>query len=180
GGDTAEGPRIHQTPQHLWVLPGGTAELRCHPPDHGRVNWYKQNPNGSLNWVHWSWRWPQQDGRHSGTWDPSGSFSLVISPARREDTGVYYCSSSSFYFGNGTRLVVTNATEPTLSILVPVDRGEPSATIPLLCHLRDVPQGWDTVVWEPGGEVTAVTMAAVDESGVLGAWSIAWVSAERW
>lgn len=76
-----------------------------------------------------------------------------------------------------------DATEPELSILVPIDAeepGQPPATIPLLCHLRHLPSGWDTVRWQPGGEVTPVTVAAVDEHGVLSGWSITWVSAERW
>ena len=76
-----------------------------------------------------------------------------------------------------------DATEPKLSILVPVDAeepGQPSASIPLLCHLHDLPLGWDSVRWQPGGEVKPVTAAGMDERGVLSAWSITWVSAERW
>ncbi|KAM6234279.1 uncharacterized protein LJ264_014157 isoform 1-T1 [Porphyrio hochstetteri] len=80
-------------------------------------------------------------------------------------------------------LLLPDATEPQLSILVPVgteEPGQPLATFPLLCHLHDIPAGWDTVRWQPGGEVTPVMAAAVDEHGVLSAWSITWVSAERW
>lgn len=77
----------------------------------------------------------------------------------------------------------SDASEPKLSILVPVDVEEPRqplTSIPLLCHLHDLPPGWDTVRWQPGGEVTPVTAATVDKDGVLSAWSIAWVSAEWW
>lgn len=83
----------------------------------------------------------------------------------------------------GTQFPFSDATEPRLSILVPVDaeeRGQPPASFPLLCHLHDIPAGWDTVRWQPGGDVTPLMAAAVDEHGVLGAWSIAWVPAERW
>lgn len=77
----------------------------------------------------------------------------------------------------------SDASEPKLSILVPVDAEEPRqplASIPLLCHLHDLPPGWDTVHWQPGGEVTPVTAATVDKDGVLSTWSITWVSAEWW
>lgn len=83
----------------------------------------------------------------------------------------------------GTRYPSLDAAEPQLSILVPVEAeepGQPPATIPLLCRLRDPPQGWDTVRWQPGGEETPVTVTATDERGGLSAWSITWVSAERW
>lgn len=77
----------------------------------------------------------------------------------------------------------SDASEPKLSILVPVDVEEPRqplTSIPLLCYLHDLPPGWDTVRWQPGGEVTPVMAATVDKDGVLSAWSIAWVSAEQW
>ncbi|NXV52074.1 TVB5 protein, partial [Uria aalge] len=215
GGASAEGSRVLQSLGQLWVPPGGTAELSCHVSDNRiHVNWYKEKPDGSLHQIYRSSD-SHPKGKYLGKRKKQGDFSLVIGPAQREDSGVYYCSSSisSIFcpsFGNGTRLVVTSerpaghpaagdipgevcatpstcfpsldATEPELSILVPVDVEEPRevpASIPLLCHLRDLPPGWDTVLWQPGGEVTPVTAAAVDEDGVLSAWSITWVPAER-
>ncbi|NXW36674.1 KV3AD protein, partial [Phaetusa simplex] len=189
GGASAERGRLLQSPGQLWVPPGGTAELSCHVLDISiRVDWYKEKPDGSLHWIYQSSNESRPKGKYSGKRTSQRDFSLAISPTQREDSGVYYCSSSissTFYFsfGNGTRLIVTNATEPELSILVPVDVEEPRevpASIPLLCHLRDLPPGWDVVVWQPGGESTPVTAAAMDEDGVLSAWSITWVPAERW
>ncbi|NXN57657.1 KV3AD protein, partial [Rynchops niger] len=189
GGASAEGGRVLQSPGQLWVPPGGTAELSCHVLDISiHVDWYKEKPDGSLHWIYQSSNDSHPKGKYSGKRKKQRDFSLAIGPAQREDSGVYYCSSSissTFYssFGNGTRLVVTNATEPELSILVPIDVEEPRevpASIPLLCHLRDLPMGWDTVLWQPGGEVTPVTAAAVDKDGVLSAWSITWVPAEQW
>ncbi|XP_063213566.1 M1-specific T cell receptor beta chain-like isoform X1 [Chroicocephalus ridibundus] len=189
GGASAEGGRVLQSPGQLWVPPGGTAELSCHVSEISiDVDWYKEKPDGSLHWIYQSSNDSQTKGKYSGKKKEQRDFSLAISPVQREDSGVYYCSSSissTFQpsFGNGTRLVVTNATEPKLSILVPVDVEEPRevpASIPLLCHLRDLPPGWDTVLWQPSGEVTPVTAAAVDEDGVLSAWSITWVPAEQW
>ncbi|XP_049662662.1 uncharacterized protein LOC126041276 [Accipiter gentilis] len=186
GPTSAEGRNIQQSPRQLWVLPGETAELSCRVSDHSQyVNWYKEKPDGSLDWIYRNLNYTSPGRKYSGRSETWGSFSFTISSVQREDSGVYYCSSSNVYtlFGDGTRLVVTNASEPKLSILVPVDVEEPRqplTSIPLLCHLHDLPPGWDTVRWQPGGEVTPVTAATVDKDGVLSAWSITWVSAEWW
>ncbi|XP_050768181.1 M1-specific T cell receptor beta chain-like [Gymnogyps californianus] len=186
GATSAERGRVQQSPRQLWVLPGETAELSCRISDHSQsVNWYKEKLDGSLYWIYQSSNYSSLVGKYSGRKETRGNFSLAIGLAQREDSGVYYCSSPAFHplFGDGTRLVVTDATEPKLSILVPVDAeepGQPSASIPLLCHLHDLPLGWDSVRWQPGGEVTPVTAVGMDERGILSAWSITWVSAERW
>ncbi|XP_029881269.2 uncharacterized protein LOC115345893 [Aquila chrysaetos chrysaetos] len=186
GPTLAEVRHVQQSPGQLWVLPGETAELSCRVLDHSQyVNWYKERPDGSLYWIYRNLNYPSSAGKYSGRSETWGSFSFTISSVQREDSGVYYCSSSNFYtlFGDRTRLVVTNASEPKLSILVPIDAeepGQPLASIPLLCHLHDLPPGWDTVRWQPGGEVTPVTAATVDKHGILSAWSITWVSAKRW
>ncbi|XP_075580727.1 uncharacterized protein LOC142595766 [Pelecanus crispus] len=186
GGVSAEGRRLQQSLGQLWVLPGGTAKLSCRISDHSdNANWYKEKPDGSLYWIYRSSDYSSPSVKYSGRREKRQNFSLTISPTQREDSGVYYCSSSKYYpsFGTGTRLIVTNATEPQLSILVPVDAEEPGhslASIPLLCHLHDLPPGWDTVRWQPTAEETPVLAAALDEHGVLSAWSITWVSAEQW
>ncbi|NXE84319.1 KV5AF protein, partial [Cochlearius cochlearius] len=186
GGASAVGRWVQQSPGQLWALPGTTAELSCCVLDSSRsVNWYKEKPDGSLYWIYWSSDSSSPVGKYAGGRKAGSCFSLTIVPAQREDSGFYYCSSHNFYhsFGNGTRLVVTDATEPQLSILVPVatqEPGQPPARIPLLCHLHDLPPGWDTVRWQPGGGEAPVVAAAVDEHGVLSAWSITWVSAEQW
>ncbi|NWI35139.1 KV5AF protein, partial [Sula dactylatra] len=186
GGASAEGRWVQQSPGQLWARPGEMAKLSCRVLDHSSyVNWYKEKPDGSLSWIYRSSSYSSPGRQYSGRREADCDFSLTISSVQREDSGVYYCSSSDFSprFGNGTRLVVTDAAEPQLSILVPVEAeepGQPPATIPLLCRLRDPPQGWDTVRWQPGGEETPVTVTATDERGGLSAWSITWVSAERW
>ncbi|NXE15199.1 KV5A9 protein, partial [Lophotis ruficrista] len=184
GGASAEGSRLQQSPGQLWVRPGETAKLSCRASGTS-VNWYKEKPNGTLAWIYRSSHYSSLKGKYSGRWEKERNFSLAISDAQRSDSGVYYCSSSYFdaLFGDGTRLVVTNATEPQLSILVPIeaeDHGQPPADIPLLCLLHDLPQGWDAVRWQPGGEVTPLTAGTAGEDGVLSAWSITWVSAQRW
>ncbi|KAM6037797.1 uncharacterized protein LJ206_000082 [Theristicus caerulescens] len=186
GGASAAGRGVQQSPEQLWVLPGQTANLSCRVLEYSSyVNWYKEKPDGSLQWIYQSSRFSSLKGKYSGRMEKENHFFLAISPAQREDSGVYYCSFHTFFpsFGNGTRLVVTDATQPQLSILVPADAeepGQPLATIPLLCRLHDLPPGWDTVRWQPGGQETPVTAAAVDEHGVFSAWSITWVPAEQW
>ncbi|NXK52650.1 KV6A7 protein, partial [Chauna torquata] len=184
GAAFAEEPWVQQSPAQRWLLPGQTAELSCDGVDsrYG-VNWYREKPDGSLRWIYQSSAQSPARGKYSSTMTAQ-VFSLKISAVQREDSGIYYCSSTDLYsrFGNRTRLVVTDATEPKLSILVPVDveeRGQPPDSIPLLCHLYDLPEGWDTVRWHHGGD-TPVAAAAVDRHSVLSAWSLTWVSAERW
>ncbi|NXT93378.1 KV5AF protein, partial [Anhinga rufa] len=214
GGAAAEGRQVQQSPAQLWARPGDTVELSCRVLDQSSyVNWYKEKPDGSLNWSYRSFHDSSLERKYLGRREKYKYFSLTISSVRREDSGVYYCSSSEFYpsFGDGTRLIVTSecpagrtaagdiprevcatpdtpfpsldATQPQLSILVPVDAeepGQPLSSIPLLCRLHDPPQGWDTVRWQPGGEETPVTVTAMDERGVFSAWSITWVPAKQW
>ncbi|NXC77685.1 KV5AD protein, partial [Anhinga anhinga] len=184
GGASAEGRRVQQSPAQLWARPGDTVKLSCRIWDQSSyVNWYKEKPDGSLVWNYRSSNdfplWIKY------SWRKYLEFSLTISSVRREDSGVYYCGSSYLdpSFGRGTRLIVTDATQPQLSILAPVDAeepGQPLSSIPLLCRLHDPPRGWDAVRWQPGGEETPVTVTAMDEHGVFSAWSITWVSAEQW
>ncbi|XP_032853202.1 M1-specific T cell receptor beta chain-like [Tyto alba] len=185
GAASAEERWVQQSPRQLWVLPGETAELSCRISNgSGYVNWYKEELDGSLYWIKQSLSCCSPVGRYSAKQEDQQNFPLIISPTQREDSGVYYCSSIDFHpiFGDGTRLIVTAATEPELSILVPVDveePGQPPTDIPLLCHLHNVPPGWDTVRWQPSGEVTEVTAVATGEHGVLSAWSITRVSPEQ-
>ncbi|NXP51910.1 KV5AF protein, partial [Heliornis fulica] len=214
GGVSAEVRWVQQSPEQLWVLPGDTVHIDCKIFNYSSfTHWYKEKPDGSLDWIYWSRSYSSQDGKYSGGMRSNQTFFLSISPTEREDSGVYYCSSSGSLtpvFGSGTRLVVTSechpmagditgevsalpspsslfvysdATEPQLSILEPIRTEmprQPPTAFPLLCHLHDIPQGWDTVIWQPSGEVTPLMAAAVDEHSVLSAWSITWVSAESW
>uniref|UniRef100_A0A8B9UEN8 Ig-like domain-containing protein n=1 Tax=Anas zonorhyncha TaxID=75864 RepID=A0A8B9UEN8_9AVES len=179
GATSAEEPWIQQSPAELWLSPGETAELNCNisgSPE--RANWYREKPDGSLEWIYWSTAASKPEGRYSGMMRARGIFPLNISNVQREDSGYYYCTSSVSHsqFGKGTRLLVTNASEPKVSILVPVDTEEPSDFVPLLCQL---PSGWDTVRWQHGRD-TPVTAMDEDELGVPGAWNLTWVSAEHW
>ncbi|NXV72865.1 KV6AA protein, partial [Atlantisia rogersi] len=156
GGVSAQAGWVQQSPGQLWVLPGHTAEMNCCSSlSESNIHWYREKTDGSLVWIYWSSSSLSQKGKYSFGKKSDQTHFFAISPAQREDSGVYYCSSSGIapVFGSGTRLVVSNATEPQLSILVPVGAEEPRqppATFPLLCHLHDIPAGWDTVRWQPG------------------------------
>ncbi|XP_074930926.1 uncharacterized protein LOC142048183 [Phalacrocorax aristotelis] len=186
GGASAQGSWVLQSPGQLRARPGEMVGLSCRTTDPSSyVNWYKERADGSLSWIYRSLGNSRPLGKYSGRSTTARDFALTISSVQREDSGVYYCSSSDTYpsFGDGTRLIVTGATQPQLSILVPTDAEEPAqplGSIPLLCHLHDPPAGWDSVRWQPGGEETPLTGTAMDERGVLSAWSITWVSAELW
>lgn len=181
---------IRQSPAQLWVRPGRTAELNCSTDSgwnvdrHRAVSWYREQPGSRLQFIYPSPDSSRSEGKYSQMRRAKGLFSFYINSAQREDSGFYYCASTSepFEFGDGTRLVVTDATEPTLSILLPLDaelREPPRAAIPLLCHLYDAPKGWDTVRWHHGN-VSPVMATSMDGRGVLSAWSLTWLTAEQW
>uniref|UniRef100_A0A493T1R3 Ig-like domain-containing protein n=1 Tax=Anas platyrhynchos platyrhynchos TaxID=8840 RepID=A0A493T1R3_ANAPP len=98
-----------QSPAELWLSPGATAELSCSiSGSTDRANWYREKPDGSLEWIYWSAAASNPKGKYSGTVRAPGIFSLSISNVQREDSGYYYCTSSVSHsqFGNGTRLLV--------------------------------------------------------------------------
>lgn len=107
--------RIRQSPAQLWVRPGRTAELNCSTDSgwnasrHRAVNWYREQPGSRLQFIYQSSNSPRSDGKYSGMRRAEGLFSLHISSAQKEDSGFYYCASTTHpsEFGDGTRLVVT-------------------------------------------------------------------------
>uniref|UniRef100_A0A8B9SYC8 Immunoglobulin V-set domain-containing protein n=1 Tax=Anas platyrhynchos TaxID=8839 RepID=A0A8B9SYC8_ANAPL len=55
-----------------------------------RANWYREKPDGSLEWIYWSAAASKPKGKYSGTVNELGFFSLNISNVQREDSGYYY------------------------------------------------------------------------------------------
>ncbi|EOA93895.1 Ig kappa chain V-VI region NQ6-8.3.1, partial [Anas platyrhynchos] len=85
-------PWIQQSPAELWLSPGATAELSCSiSGSTDRANWYREKPDGSLEWIYWSAAASNPKGKYSGTVRAPGIFSLSISNVQREDSGYYYC-----------------------------------------------------------------------------------------
>eukprot|EP00075_Anas_platyrhynchos_P011159 XP_027300412.1 uncharacterized protein LOC113839892 [Anas platyrhynchos] len=107
--------------------------------------------------------------------------SLGTGPGSSSQVSVAACGGAGDIPGDipgdtGFSHSLSDASEPKVSILVPVDTEEPSDFVPLLCQL---PSGWDTVRWQHGRD-TPVTAMDEDELGVPGAWNLTWVSAEHW
>ncbi|XP_074837532.1 immunoglobulin lambda-1 light chain-like [Carettochelys insculpta] len=153
------------------------------------VYWYKELQNGSLLGIHQTYKSATNlPGKYSGKVNTAtNTYSLKINNLQKNDSGVYYCGLAAYVypnFGNGTRLIVTDASEPKLSILVPSisEHDELPHHVPLLCLLSDFTPSWSTVLWDTGDGLTeAQTDAgAIDGDGVFSVWSLTTIPAERW
>ncbi|XP_044846811.1 immunoglobulin gamma-1 heavy chain-like [Mauremys mutica] len=186
-----EAIQILQSPAQVWRSPGQTAQLDCHSSKvEGRIMWYKEQQGGSLQWIYQSFESAPSDGKYSSNVSTATNrFSLIINNVQRDDSGVYYCGLSAFLylqpnFGNGTRLIVTDASELSLSILVPsvLEDAELPRVIPLLCLLSDFTPPWSAVLWGTGEEVSEGLMdaGAIDGNGVFNVWSLTTIPSETW
>ncbi|XP_074927479.1 Ig heavy chain Mem5-like [Chelonoidis abingdonii] len=189
---TASGKEIQilQSPAQVWLKSGDTAQLHCKTlEDEVSAVWYKEL-SGSLQWIYRSSEFAFPDGKYSSAMNTAtNSFSLIISNVQREDSGVYYCGLFSFMyvqpnFGNGTRLIVTDAFEPRLSILVPSapEDAELPPVIPLLCLLSDFTPPWSEVLWDTGEEASdsQTDAGAIDGNGIFSVWSLMTIPSETW
>ncbi|KAM9114615.1 tyrosine-protein phosphatase non-receptor type substrate 1-like isoform 2-T2 [Pangshura tecta] len=189
---TASGTEIQilQSPAQVWLKSGDTAQLHCKTLE-GEVSaiWYKEQ-SGSLQWIYWSSEFALPDGKYSSAANTAANlFSLIITNVQREDSGVYYCGLFFFMhlqpnFGNGTRLIVTDASEPSLSILVPSapEDAELPPVIPLLCLLSGFTPPWSAVLWGLGEEASEglTDAGAIDGNGVFSVWSLTTIPPATW
>ncbi|XP_034612843.1 immunoglobulin gamma-1 heavy chain-like [Trachemys scripta elegans] len=182
-----EGIQILQSPAQVWLTSGQTAQLDCSPSRKvWRVQWYKEHL--SLQWIYESSPLQPSNGKYSSKVNiPANTFSLTISNVQRNDSGVYYCGLAIYVhpnFGNGTRLSVTDASEPRLSILVPSapEDAELPPVIPLLCLLSDFTPAWSAVLWDTGEQVSEGQMdaGAIDRNGIFSVWSLMTIPSETW
>ncbi|CAM5133209.1 unnamed protein product, partial [Natator depressus] len=182
--------QILQSPAQVWLKSGDTAQLHCKTlEDEVSVMWYKEQ-SGSFQWIYRSSEFASSDGKYSSEVNTAANtFSLIIHNVQRDDSGVYYCGLVSFMylqpnFGNGTRLIVTDASKPRLSILVPSapEDAELPPVIPLLCLLSDFTPPWRAVLWGMGEEVSEGQMdaGAMDRNGVFSVWSLMRIPSETW
>ncbi|XP_025051117.1 LOW QUALITY PROTEIN: uncharacterized protein LOC112548740 [Alligator sinensis] len=184
--------RLQQSPAEIWTTPGQTVELNCTVSDADElVTWYKarrdgslQRRDGSLQSVSQNAKSLPEERKYSSKVSSSGkTISLVISDVREEDSGVYYCAFDLYVdsnFRNRTRLIVSDAPQPSLAILVPspTEETELPDTIPLLCLLSPHAQAWGAPLWDVGeGSTLPSDAGALDGEG---AWSLTTVPKERW
>ncbi|CAM4627270.1 unnamed protein product [Lepidochelys kempii] len=185
-----EGILIQQSPAQIFLASGETARIDCKLSTRRQyIYWYKELQNGSLHGIYQSYESasaPHE--KYSSTVNiPAKTFTLIISNVQRNDSGVYYCGVAVYVhpnFGNGTRLIVTDASEPSLSILVPSnpDDAELPPVIPLLCLLSDFTPPWSAVLWDTGEQVSEGQMdtGAIDGNGVFSVWSLMTIPSETW
>ncbi|KYO21579.1 hypothetical protein Y1Q_0004526 [Alligator mississippiensis] len=180
-----EGLWLQQSPAEIRTTPGQAAELNCIVLfQQQRVSWYKEHQDGSLQWVAHIGTFVEPKGRYSSKVNSTGKmFSLIINQLQEEDSGLYYCALDvSLYtsFGNGTRLIVSDAPQPSVTILAPSppEEAESPDPIPLLCLLSPHARGWGAAVWDLGEGFPGQTdTGALDGEGT---WSLTTVPRERW
>ncbi|KAM7138245.1 immunoglobulin kappa light chain-like isoform 2-T2 [Macrochelys suwanniensis] len=185
-----EGILIQQSPAQIFLASGNTAQIDCKLSARSQyIYWYKEFQNGSLHGIYQSYEFAAlPHGKYSSKVNiPANTFSLIISNVQRNDSGVYYCGLAVYVhpnFGNGTRLIVTDASEPRLSILVPSipEDSELPPVIPLLCLLSDFTPPWSAVLWDTGEQVSEGQMdaGAIDGNGVFSVWSLLTIPSETW
>ncbi|CAM5124065.1 unnamed protein product [Natator depressus] len=186
-----KGIQILQSPAQVWLTSGEIAQLDCKPFNiEWSVMWYKEQHSGSLQWIYESSDFATSNEKYLSKVNiMANTFSLIINNTQTNDSGVYYCGrSTSLYlqpnFGNGTRLIVTDASEPRLSILVPSapEDAELPPVIPLLCLLSDFTPPWSEVLWDTGEEASdsQTDAGAIDGNGVFSVWSLTTIPSETW
>ncbi|CAM4676362.1 unnamed protein product [Lepidochelys olivacea] len=184
-----KGILIQQSPAQIFLASGETARIDCKLSTSQYIYWYKELQNGSLHRIYQSYESasaPHE--KYSSTVNiPAKTFTLIISNVQRNDSGVYYCGLAVYVhpnFGNGTRLIVTDASEPSLSILVPSnpDDAELPPVIPLLCLLSDFTPLWSAVLWDTGEQVSEGQMdtGTIDGNGVFSVWSLMTIPSATW
>ncbi|XP_025051119.1 uncharacterized protein LOC112548741 [Alligator sinensis] len=183
-----EGLLLQQSPAEIWMTPGQTVEINCTVSRQQRlVPWYREHQDGSLQWVARTGKHVPAQGRYSSKVSSTEkSFSLVISDVREEDSGVYYCALAAYIhtgFANGTRLIVSDAPQPSLPSLVilapsPLEDAELPDPVPLLCLLSPQTRAWRAAVWDLGeGSPRQMDSAALEREGT---GSLTMVPRERW
>uniref|UniRef100_A0A8C4WPT7 Ig-like domain-containing protein n=1 Tax=Gopherus evgoodei TaxID=1825980 RepID=A0A8C4WPT7_9SAUR len=185
-----EGISIQQSLAQIFLASGKTAEIDCKLSTRRQyVYWYKELQNGNLHGIYQSYKFaaPPHEKYSSKANIQANMFTLIISNVQRNDSGVYYCGLVVYIhpnFGTGTRLIVTDASEPRLSILVPstLEDAELPPVIPLLCLLSDFTPPWSEVLWDTGEEASEGLMdaGAIDGEGVFSVWSLMTIPSEMW
>nr|AAB36179.1 TCR alpha-chain V-J-C precursor [Mus sp.] len=109
------GDKVKQSPSALSLQEGTNSALRCNFSIAATtVQWFLQNPRGSLMNLFYLVPGTKENGRLKSTFNSKESYStLHIRDAQLEDSGTYFCaaegggSNYKLTFGKGTLLTVT-------------------------------------------------------------------------
>uniref|UniRef100_A0A8C9Q5F8 Ig-like domain-containing protein n=1 Tax=Spermophilus dauricus TaxID=99837 RepID=A0A8C9Q5F8_SPEDA len=88
------GQQVEQSPSALRLQEGNSTTLRCNfSTNIYSVQWFRQNPGGSLRSLFFLTSGTKQEGRLKATADKaSKSIQLVISASQLGDSAVYFCA----------------------------------------------------------------------------------------
>ncbi|XP_038632428.1 immunoglobulin lambda-1 light chain-like isoform X3 [Scyliorhinus canicula] len=161
-------------PPDLTVTPGNTATLVCNTGirDSNTVGWYKQTPGAAPQWVlslYYTWDNPGygtgfSSNRFASSVNSDHSiYQLIIKNVEVNDAAVYYCgtwvsSSSTYVFGQGTKLFVAarQLPDPSVKLLGPsADEISTKGAGTLVCLVSKLSMGFAAVSWTVDGSPTS-------------------------
>uniref|UniRef100_A0ABK0L6L7 Ig-like domain-containing protein n=1 Tax=Rattus norvegicus TaxID=10116 RepID=A0ABK0L6L7_RAT len=91
------GIQVEQNPEALSLHEGAGSGLRCNfSTTMNSVQWFRQNPRGSLINLFFLASGTKENGRLKSTFDSKERYStLHISDAQLEDSGTYFCAAEA-------------------------------------------------------------------------------------
>ncbi|XP_060768124.1 immunoglobulin lambda-1 light chain-like isoform X3 [Neoarius graeffei] len=170
---------VTQKPPVLTLTQGQTATMDCNL---GTVvdrsaRWYKQVPGGVPQYMlkyRYDWSAPEYGSgfsspKFTSTHSSKSDYNLIISNVEVGDSAVYYCktwdsSAKEYVFGQGTKLIVSDAAlpAPVLTVLPPSSEELKSKKGTLVCLASDVAGGFADVRWFVNGN--SVTSGVISGS----------------
>ncbi|XP_053341056.1 immunoglobulin lambda-1 light chain-like isoform X8 [Clarias gariepinus] len=172
---------VTQKPPVLTLTHGQTATMDCNlgTVTGSAARWYKQVPGGVPQYVlsnYHSWSSPSygsgfSSSKFKSTCSSSSDCNVVINNVEVGDSAVYYCktwdgSASEYVFGQGTKLIVSDAAlpAPVLTVLPPSSKQLESKKATLVCLASEVAGGFADVRWLVNGN--SVTSGVITGSAL--------------
>ncbi|XP_042295463.1 gamma-secretase subunit APH-1A isoform X1 [Sceloporus undulatus] len=142
------------------------------------LTWFKEEQDRSLRKI--EERSSKYSRRESSL---TNRVNLTLHRVQRNDSGVYYCRAY-VRIVSGTRLIVSDAQNPSLSIflLSSLEGAQRNHSLPLLCFLPNANPSRDKISWDVGGETSQEDQADVgmiNVEGVFSIWSLKLIPPER-
>ncbi|XP_053341054.1 immunoglobulin lambda-1 light chain-like isoform X6 [Clarias gariepinus] len=171
---------VTQKPPVITVDKGNSVTMDCNiAKDENYVYWYKQIPPAAPEFVlkfYYSYSTSLYGNNFSSTRFTSKAsskidYQLIISNVEVEDSAVYYCgtwdsSAKEHVFGQGTKLIVSDAAlpAPVLTVLPPSSKQLESKKATLVCLASEVAGGFADVRWLVNGN--SVTSGVITGSAL--------------